>query len=251
MSGTNGLDRKARIEAMVVTSGKAAGVSAGVFRRAEEAGRLAAIKERAAPPPVVPEAPMAPARGPTMVVRELGMVPGSQERVRVEGVYLRDADVLSAANANAAKRCPEDQPFVAPYTPGQVAIGRRYRDLVERHEAAGMKCASVEARSGGGGSGGFIDAFVAEGREIEAMRSRIGNGVSLAVRRIRPSARGCRAAIKDRVLVDAVCLQGMTLNEVLRAAGWSADGKHREALRKALCAALDRMQGYGCARSTR
>jgi hypothetical protein len=245
MSMAKGFDRKA-------SAAQVSGARQAVLDRLQdEAARLRGMLDRAAPPPVVPEAPVAPARGPTMVVREIGMVPGSQERVRVEGVYLRDADVLSAANANAAKRCPEDQPFVAPYTPGQVAIGRRYRDLVERHEAAGMKCASVEARSGGGGSGGFIDAFVAEGREIEAMRSRIGDGVSLAVRRIRPAARGGRAVIRDRALVDAVCLQGMTLNEVLRAAGWPQNGKHREALRGSLCAALDRMQGYGCARPTR
>lgn len=236
---------------MIVPSGKVAGISGSVFRKADEDGRIAAIKDRAAPPPPVPEAPVAPARGPTMVVREIGMVPGSQERVRVEGVYLRDADVLSAANAQAAMRCPEDQPFVAPYTPGQVAIGRRYRDLVERHAAAGMKCASVEARTGGGGSGGFMDAYVAEGREIEAMQARIGSGVSLAVRRVRPSARGARATIKDRTLVDAVCLQGMTLNQVLRAAGWPQNGKHRDALRKALGEALDRMQGYSPRMPTR
>ena len=68
--------------------------------------------------------------------------------------------------------------------------------------------------------------------------------MALAVRRIRPSDRGSRAGITDRRLVDMVCLGGEDLTAVLRAHGWFEDGKNRKALRLALCAVLDRMQGY-------
>jgi hypothetical protein len=47
------------------------------------------------------------------------------------------------------------------------------------------------------------------------------------------------------VPVDSVCLRDMTLNDVLAAHRWSTFGAHREALRTALCKALDRMMGAG------
>ncbi|MDN5789115.1 MAG: hypothetical protein L0H65_19100, partial [Pseudorhodobacter sp.] len=69
-------------------------------------------------------------------------------------------------------------------------------------------------------------------------------GEAMVVRRIRPSLRGSKASIPDRRLVDMVCLGGLDVTGVLRAHGWSAFGEHRDVLRRALCAALDRMQGY-------
>lgn len=50
------------------------------------------------------------------------------------------------------------------------------------------------------------------------MRNRIGHGVAMPVRRVRPSDRGAdqHGPIMDRVLVDMVCLSVKSLNEVLR-----------------------------------
>ncbi|MGO4854752.1 hypothetical protein [Phaeovulum sp. W22_SRMD_FR3] len=95
--------------------------------------------------------------------------------------------------------------------------------------------------------GEFMDAFVAEGDDIRRLRARVGTGVAMQIRRIRPSARGAaaRGIITDLALVDAVCLEELTLSAVLTRFGWVSDGKNREALRKALGAALDRMAGAG------
>lgn len=131
------------------------------------------------------------------------------------------------------------------FTPGQVSIGRLYGVLVERYEAAGVKCSSLENVGGGGGGSGseFIDAVVSDARQIEAMRRRIGGGVSMAVRRVRPSSRGTRRSIADRALVDGVCIAGKTVSEVLRDHGWAVKGQTVKAGREALAAALDRMIG--------
>lgn len=232
----------------------------GLARLASEAARMAAMMRAATPPAECGgDIPVAPARGAFRVVTPLELVPGSEARVRQSGyrgpgeaapragVVL--ADVFDRMARDAARAgAPE------PFSAGQVAAARRYRDLVERHEAGGVKCSSLEARAGGSSRGGDVaDARLIEGREIEAMRRRVGTGVALAVRRLRPSARGGASTgiITDRALVDAVCLQGLSLSAVLRAHGWSCYGGHREALRTALAGALDRMQGYPLRSPTR
>ena len=69
---------------------------------------------------------------------------------------MQRADVFDVMMAKAASN---GKP--APFTRAQVAAGRYYRDLVERHACAGIRCSSVEAlRSGGGDSGSFIDAVL-------------------------------------------------------------------------------------------
>jgi hypothetical protein len=89
-----------------------------------------------------------------------------------------------------------------------------------------------------------MDAFVSEGDEIRRMRARVGTGAAMQVRRIRPSARGtaARGIITDMALLDAVCLEGLTLSAVLERYGWAVDGKHREALRGALVEVFFRMK---------
>lgn len=92
-----------------------------------------------------------------------------------------------------------------------------------------------------------MDRRMAFSGEVEAMRLRIGTGVAKSLRRMRPSRRGTAAAraITDRELVDAFCLRGIGLADVLIQHGWSVKGEHRHALTAALSAALDRMIGYG------
>lgn len=154
----------------------------------------------------------------------------------IRAVDVFDRMLKAAAEADRA----------APLTPGQIAMARRYRALVERHDAGGIKCSALDGRTGGGAGRDFMDAFLAEGRELDAIRRRIGTGASMAVRRVRPLARGeaGRATIMDRTLVDMVCLGDRSLSDVLRAHGWAAKGPARDALREALSRALDRMIGY-------
>lgn len=209
---------------------------------------VAAMLDAAKPPREMAAAPVAPARGAKQLVAEYELLPGGTRRYL--GSHWVDADVFTSMCRDAyirhVKAAGNDAAFCEPFTPGQMAVARRYRDLAERHAAGGMKCASLEARGGGGsGQGGdFMDAYLAEGRELSMIQRRIGTGQAMALRRIRPSVRGSKAAIMDRRLVDMVCIEGADLSAVLRAHGWSVDGKNRSVLRVALAAALDRMQGY-------
>lgn len=218
------------------------------LRQAGEAARLRGMLDRATPPPAMAAAPVAPARGPMQLVVDRVETDMGWYIRREVSTFWRGMDQLSIMCRQAwlahQARGGEGE-FVPPFTPGQIAMGQHYAALVERHDGAGMKCASLEGRGGGGGTGGgFADAYLAEGREIAAIRRRIGDGMALAVRRIRPSDRGSRAGITDRRLVDMVCLGGEDLTAVLRAHGWVKSTGNLRAVRLALGAALDRMQGY-------
>lgn len=213
-----------------------------------EARRLAAIRDGSHPPAECgPAIIPAPARGASVVVRHVAMVPngkdarGLDQWAAAPSGYGHRASVAAAdvfdLMLDAARRARRP----APLSPGQVAQARRYRALVERLEAGGVKLSRLDGVAGGGD---FMDAFMQVSAEVEAMRRRIGSGTALAVRRIRPSARGSQKTIGDRVLVDMVCLGGMSLSKVLEAHGWAAKGPTRKALQEALCGALDRMIGY-------
>lgn len=232
---------------------RAAGLPDPAMR--DERARLDSILDDArAPERCGPEIIPAPGRGPMLAFAPIGMVPQGRDGWRVDHVGYRGrdaarrADVFDVMEDQARRRARDGQAAAALFSPGQIQMARFYRTMTERHDAGGVRCVSLEAlRQPGGGRGGeFIDAFVDEGRRLAAIHRRIGAGVAMAVRRVRSSMRGGAGAsiITDRQLVDAVCLHDMTLGAVLRAHGWSNDSKHRAALRAALCAALDRMQGY-------
>jgi hypothetical protein len=223
---------------------------AGRARLAAEKARLARILADATPPDSCgPEIPVAPARGAARVFQPVVMVPGGKQGWKAEPAGYRGRNAVAAmdifddmARKAAAKGLP------APFTSAQVTVARRYRLLVERHSAGGIRCSRLEQRTGSSGKGGeFMDAFVAEGDDIRRLRTRVGTGVAMQIRRIRPSARGTapRGIISDLALVDAVCLEELTLSAVLTRFGWVSDGKNREALRAALGAALDRMAVAG------
>ena len=238
-------------ERAVAKSGAKISLPVYADRVADEAARILATKARWTPPAAMAAAPMAPAAGPKVLVPEYDMATGGLRR-RVSA-HWRAVDVFDLMEQQALRehaRRGGDAALVSPFTPGQVEMGRRYQALVERRSAGGMRCAGLEAGRGGSGGGDFMTAFMAQGDEVDLICARIGQGAAMVVRRIRPSKRGGSAArvITDRALVDGVCLEGQDLNGVLRAAGWSADGHHRKALRTALSAALDRMQGYDARR---
>ncbi|ETX26408.1 hypothetical protein RISW2_06085, partial [Roseivivax isoporae LMG 25204] len=104
---------------------------------------------------------------------------------------------------------------------------------------------SIETQgAGGGGRPGDREAAIFRDIErLRVLRRRIGDGLAKEVRHIRPGGR--RRAIRLRDLVDQVCCADRTLTDVLRGHGWGVDAKCRDGLRRALCGALDRMQGFG------
>lgn len=214
------------------------------LRRADEAGRMSAMLARAVPPPDMVAAPVAPARGPMALQPIYDMQAGGTRR-RV-GAHFRPVCALEAAVANARARHEArggDVPFVPPYLPGQIAMAAVYRTLVEHRDGSGMRCASLEAgREGGGGSGLFIDTFIAQGQQLAELQARIGSGVAMDVRRHMDRGNG-RRAITVRAAVDLVVIAGQDVSVVLKRYGWQADGKNRKVLRVEICRALDRMQG--------
>lgn len=225
---------------------------AGATRLRDERDRLEALIARAVPVEGCgPEIPVAPARGPSRSVTPHVMMPDPKHKTgwKVEETGWRGfkaAQAIDIFDQLAIKAAKRDQ--APPFTKGQVNAARLYRDLVERHSAGGMKLASLEGRvaSGSGKGGEFMDAFLAEGETIRRMQRAIGNGVAMRVRRVRPSARGGKSArnIRDRDLVDAICLQGKSFDLVLSSHGWATSGQNRKVLIGALAVCLDRMWGY-------
>ena len=220
-------------------------MAARQLRLKAEADRIQAVKERGYVPEVCGDAiPEAPARGAIRVFQPMSLFPdGKDDWVARPSGYrgrsaMQRADVFDVMTA---KTVSNGKP--APFTREQVAAGRYYRDLVERHACAGVRCSSVEAlrSSGGGGSGSFIDAVLRDREEIERIRRRIGTGTAMAVRKIRPSKRGSRVNITDRRLVDMVCLEDKPISAVLRAHGWITSGHFAKTLCSALKDVLSRM----------
>lgn len=221
---------------------------------AAQAGLDGVKAKGAVPAECGPDIPVAPARGAFKLIRPVKVKEGSSGTLVDDGYQgpgearsrraIQMADIFDAMDQDQRRRAGGEA-VVPWFSAGQVAMARRYRALVEKHATAGVKLSSLGGSGGAGGQGGFAEAFFDEGREIAMLQRRIGDGVALAVRRVRPSARGEGArVIQDRVLVDQVCLHQVSLRAVLEAHSWAGFGKNIEALRKALGAALDRMQGF-------
>lgn len=158
---------------------------ADAARLASERARLAAIIARATLAEGCGSAiPVATARGPqgAEVPHVVMPDPGSEDGYKVERTgwrgfkAARALDIFDDLERQASSRKDKDgHPGKSPFSKGQVAVARRYRDLVERHSAGGVRCASLEARrgSGPGGGGEFIDAFISEGDAIAWLQHRI------------------------------------------------------------------------------
>lgn len=221
-------------------------------RAAAEAERYAAVLAQAAVPEACgPEIPAAPGRGKVEAFRPVEMVRGSTVRFRDAGWMGRRALRCRDAFDEMADQAARAGGKLELFTPGQIGAGRDYAALVERVAAAGVKCSAVDSTGGGGGGTGWIEAVIRDVRRLEALQSRIGDGTALAVRRVRPSARGGpdRQNIRTRAIVELVCVGGLTVAEVLERHGWHPKtAKNRAAVIWALRQALDRMQGYGLAR---
>jgi len=222
-----------------------------------EAGRRAALLRAAtAPEACGPEIPVAPARG-ALRAGTLHLVEAAGDAEAPRSVPIRGYQARGEAGPRKAASVIDvfDRMEVAALRARkplglsalQIATGRQYRTLVERQAAGAVKLSSLEGRTGGSGRGlDVTDLRLAEARQLAAMRGRIGDGAALAVRRVRPSARGGVAAsiIRDRALVDAVCLEDMDLSAVLEAHGWTRQTPSLDRLRSALASSLDRMGTY-------
>jgi hypothetical protein len=208
-----------------------------------EADRMAYLKARAmAPESCGSEIPAAPAKGPLVAVKPMAMQMGEDGPVLVHTGW-RGRDAARALDVwDTMARQARRAGGVDPFTAAQVAAGRAYGALVERHEARGLRGVSVEtmmAGRGGPGGGGLSEAVLKEGRHLDALRRAIGDGLALEVQRVSRRARG---VLTVRALVDGLCVEGLAIGPQLRLAGWSDRNTDvLAAARDAVAQALDRM----------
>lgn len=218
----------------------------GRERLEAEHRRCDAIMAKAAPPVEMVAAPVAPARGAMVLQPNMVVLPGGTRKR--DGAHWRAAGPLEVMVEQARQRHEakgrDDDAFTAPFSPSQIAVSEDYRTLVERYETGLCKVSRFESgRFGSDGQGSAMDTYIQEARWLDELRRRIGDGVTMQVRR-HLDRDNARRAIPVRVLVDMVLVHGRTFTDVLAAHGWQAKGDTRKILRGELCAALDRMCGY-------
>lgn len=226
-------------------------LSRGAERVKAEDAAVRQMLDRAVPPAAVPDAPIAPAQGPRAVVSSFAVTRGGIRRA--EGAHLRVMSPLEIMVAQAWQRHKArggEAAFVPPFTPGQIAMANDYAALVEWRGGSGVRCASLEAGRGGSGSGVFIDRFIDQGAWLAELRARCGDGVAMSPRRHMDRG-NARRVITVRSAVDDLALGGLAVKAILRGAGWVGNMRECGELRRAICAALDRMQGYRGECSTR
>lgn len=231
--------------ALVAETGSRGAAQARAFWALPEAARVALVARHGSVPVECGDAaPVAPARGAVRVFDDFRAYPAPDGGTVLKPGGFAGRRTMQRADAFDRMRARGRGGVVSP---AQVGMGRLYRTMVEDQEAGAVRCVSAEAMmlggAGGGTREGFTDARLALSRRIDVLRARIGTGQALAVRRVRPSARGSRVGITDRALVDSVCLQDMDLSRVLAAHGWAVNRDTLDALGQALAAALERMMG--------
>lgn len=214
-----------------------------------EAARIAIVQSAGVVPVVCgTEAPVAPARGPARTVDFMASYPkGETSEVKPAG-YAGRKTVVMLDSIEVMRLQVRRRGGTFALSDEQLGMARLYHTLVQTLEAGAVRCVNLEGQTGGGGSReGFTDHRLDLHRRVDGLRARIGNGVAMEVRRIRPSARAGdgmkRANIPNRALVDLVCLYDLTISEVLGRYGWSVKGDTVKAAMRALAAALDRMLG--------
>ncbi|SDE90509.1 hypothetical protein [Limimaricola pyoseonensis] len=215
----------------------------GKDRLSDEVDRVQALLAQAQPPAdCSPEIHAAPGRGPMRVLRQYETVMTQSglrtRRATAEGFHpAATVDAFDRMELQARRRDPEGQPL---FTVAQVEAGRTYAALVERVEAAGVRCSSIEGQDrAGDGSASWIDALIHDIQRYRGMLRAIGDEVVLTPQRRR--ADDPRRTIRARQLVDAVCIEGRTSAEVRKAQGWGNARSANAALIDGLTGALDRL----------
>ena len=216
-------------------------------RVAGETARLDAMRAKATPPAAMYAAPVAPARGVMQLVPDFDILPGGTRRVA--GAHWVQPSRLDLINAKAVADARAVDPEVSrakaeAFTPAQVAMAARYRDLVEWLAGSGIKCSRLERGSGGNNSTDlFHETYSDHSGELARLRAAIGDAVVLSPRR-HMDRDNARQVLTVRVALDAIVLKGWTLTKVITKHGWAAKGSTRIQVRDAIRGALDRMQGY-------
>lgn len=231
--------------------------SDGTARLTDEADRVDAVKALGrVPAGCGPEIPCAPARGPVRVSDPVECVGGALRPAGYEGrSMLKCADVFDLMDQQArrvfARRKSQDADAVyeEPFNAGQVSVARHYAGLFEGLECGQIGGSAFSDRvSGGSGGLDAVDLRLAARQEFKGLEDKIGRGVALAMRKVRPSKRGDGRVCKSITDIDAarlVCLHGKSLTEVLRKYDWTVSTLNLRALRAALRGSMDRMQDYG------
>lgn len=209
-----------------------------------EAQRISDIKASGHVPIECGDAiPAAPARGPVRSFDPIARYPDGKDGYVLKSSGYRGRKALALADPfdqlryyAARARKP------APFTKLQEDAGRHYRDLTLDLQSRGFAHSSLCSTPRGSSSGrDFMERYSDDQRQLLALQHRIGNGVALPVRRLRPSERGSKRGILDRDLVDLFVLHEKTLSDILLKHGWKANGKTRATLLAALGATLDRL----------
>ena len=238
----------------LASEAESAGQDGAIRPMAAEALRFRQAQAAASIPAACgPDIASSPARGGFVLVRNVELLPVGTNKV--EAVHrgyggreaIRRADAFDAMLAAAARR---KQP--SPLTQGQIAIGRRYHDLVELLSADGTKLSSLEASKGGPDGRDWMDRRLEFSAELEGMRRRIGIRPAMVLRRVRPSQRkrdlmpgeNAPHIFTRRDLVDAAWLKGKSIKQALVLFNWQDNGRNCKAAMEALSGALDDMIGY-------
>lgn len=232
---------KARIEAMLGIGCKS--VQAPTFRAIAETASFEEVKARGIRPDGVSAEILecSPALGPVRLFRDETVEKTSEGNFRyrrADAVGLRRGDAFDVMQdqANRRARAKGKEPSLL-FTQAQIEAGRTYGHLVERHAARGARGMSIETvgRSGGGGS--YMDAVVMEGRRLDRMRAKIASLWALEPKRVSPAG-DRRRAIRMITVIDHVCVDEITLSQVLTRYGWTAGARNltpfREAFREGL-----------------
>ncbi len=219
-------------------------------RIAADKARLASVLDAASiPDECGPDIIAAPGRGGFVLQRLVQLIPhGEDEFVAAPTGYghrsaIRSADIFDRMQAQALRA---KRPM--PLTPGQVAIGRRYRDLVEILEGDGCKLSNLHSSGGSADGGNWMDRRLELAAELDRLQRRVGHGIALKIRRIRPSMRAIREAgedprglFSDLDIVHRVCVEDWSATDVLRHFRWQLNSRNKKAVAEALSAALMRM----------
>lgn len=209
--------------------------------------RLAEARPPEAASPVIVAAP---ARGPSRVVPQFETVL-TESGPRVRAVTAVGFHPVACADAfdRMALRARGRGGEAPLFSVAQVQAGRGYAALTERVAAEGVRCASGEAlaaaRGGSGGGRDWIDGVIQRSARLAAMRAAIPVRVVLSPRGMLAHAdrmQGQRT-VRVRDVVEAVCIEGLVLADVLRRFGWTVATRYRRPVFDGLCEGLDSLYG--------
>ena len=203
----------------------------------EESDRVAA-KIMAALPPEHASAEIiaAPARGAQLVEPQFETVQTPSgprtRRSTHDGFHpVRSADAFDLMSLNHRRTAKDAPPL---FTIGQVEAGRAYAALAELVEADGIKSTNFEPRISGGGARDGVDLAIMRRQRLTRMQGAISGDVMIGF------AKGRDVTV--RVVVDAVCLRGMTVTQLMRHLRIAVTPERRAMLMRELVVALDRLR---------